>query len=254
MRIVLLGSGGYHPNTHRHTSCVMLPERGIVLDAGTGAYRIAGHLQTETLDLFLTHAHLDHVIGLTFLLGQFEKDTPPRLRLHGLPEKLAAVREHLYCNAMFPVEPNWLACPLPAEEGRMPLEGGGQVTWFPLAHPGGATGYRFDGLDPATPEKSFAFVTDTTASDNADYKKHLGGVDLLIHEAYFEDARRDFAAKTGHSCVGDVARLAAEVRAKRLVLTHMNPRIDAAEPFKLDDAKRVFSAIEFGRDEASYVL
>ena len=45
----------------------MLPEVGVVLDAGTGFYRVREHLRTSELDVFLTHAHLDHVVGLTYL-------------------------------------------------------------------------------------------------------------------------------------------------------------------------------------------
>lgn len=249
MEIVLLGAGGYHPNSHRHTTCVMIPERGILIDAGSGAFRVASRLATEQLDLFLTHAHLDHISGLTFLLGLFPGDDPARMRVFGEREKLDAVRQHLYSDPIFPVEPNWTPSALPAVTGKMPLRGGGSVTWFPLDHPGGSIGYRFDGLDSAAPGKSFALVTDTTAAEDAEYRRHLDGVDLLIHEAYFEDSRRDFAVKTGHSCVGEVARLAADIGAARLVLTHMNPRVDEHEPFDLGQAKEVFSAVEFGQDE-----
>ena len=50
MRLVVLGTAGYHPNDWRHTLCMMIPELGIMLDAGTGAYRAVRHLQTPELD------------------------------------------------------------------------------------------------------------------------------------------------------------------------------------------------------------
>ncbi len=68
MLLNLLGTTGYHPNERRQTACFMLPELGIVLDAGTGMFRVHDHLQTDTLDIFLSHAHLDHILGLTFLV------------------------------------------------------------------------------------------------------------------------------------------------------------------------------------------
>ena len=68
MRLHCLGTVGYHPNDARHTSCYCLPESGIVLDGGTGAFRLANLIETETLDVLLSHAHLDHTFGLTFLL------------------------------------------------------------------------------------------------------------------------------------------------------------------------------------------
>ena len=70
MKIVLLGTGGYHPNERRHTACVMLPELGLIFDAGSSFFRVPARLRTRDLDIFLTHAHLDHC-GLV-----------PRLRQH----------------------------------------------------------------------------------------------------------------------------------------------------------------------------
>src|SRR5579871_6726587 len=66
MILQFLGTGGYHPNERRHTACLLLPEVGVVFDAGTGAFRIRERLRTPDIQLFLTHAHLDHVVGLTY--------------------------------------------------------------------------------------------------------------------------------------------------------------------------------------------
>ena len=67
MKLQLLGTAGYHPNDQRQTACLMLPEVGVVLDAGTAFYRVRDYLCTDELDIFLTHAHLDHVVGITYL-------------------------------------------------------------------------------------------------------------------------------------------------------------------------------------------
>src|SRR3954451_22666975 len=74
MKLILLGTGGYFPTSRRHTACLMLPEVGVVLDAGSGMCRIGEHLQTEQLDVFLSHAHLDHVSGLTYLVNLVPAD------------------------------------------------------------------------------------------------------------------------------------------------------------------------------------
>ncbi|GAF80320.1 unnamed protein product, partial [marine sediment metagenome] len=67
MKIILLGTTGYHPNDRRHTPCMVLPECGVLLDAGTAMFRAGRYLETPDVDIFLTHAHIDHVIGLTYL-------------------------------------------------------------------------------------------------------------------------------------------------------------------------------------------
>ena len=82
MQLLLLGTTGYHPNDRRQTPCLLLPERGVMLDAGTGLYRAARYLQTPHLDVFLTHAHLDHVIGLTYLFNVERIVNEARANLH----------------------------------------------------------------------------------------------------------------------------------------------------------------------------
>src|SRR5262245_44969537 len=118
MKLLLLGTSGYHPSESRQTACLMLPEAGIVLDAGTGFFRVRGHLQTPTLDIFLTHAHLDHSIGLSYLLSTTWEQNLSRITVHGEAEKLAAIREHLLDDALFPA-------PLPCDW--QPLDGGSLI-------------------------------------------------------------------------------------------------------------------------------
>ena len=98
MQLHCLGTAGYHPNEDRHTSCYFLPESGIVLDAGTGLFRLAELIETPTLDIVLSHAHLDHVAGLTFLLDVLYQRPVDRLRIWGEKEKLAAIEQHLFSN------------------------------------------------------------------------------------------------------------------------------------------------------------
>ncbi|MDP6447916.1 MAG: MBL fold metallo-hydrolase, partial [Pirellulaceae bacterium] len=190
MDIHLLGSTGYHPNQRRHTFCLMMPEIGVVVDAGTALFRARPLIETDSLDILLTHAHLDHVVGLTFLYDVLYGRSLDRVTVHGQLDKLQAIEQHLFAELIFPVAPPFQSQPL-AE----PLAlGGAVVTWFPLSHPGGSVGYRFD-----WEQASLAIVTDTTAAADAEYIEHIRGVDLLIHECYFGDEYAEFAAKTGHS-------------------------------------------------------
>ena len=61
VKLHFLGTTGYHPNNQRQTACMMLPEIGVILDAGTGIFRARDLIQTDHLDIFLSHVHLDPV-------------------------------------------------------------------------------------------------------------------------------------------------------------------------------------------------
>ena len=82
MKLLLLGTTGYHPNDRRQTACMMLPDIGVLLDAGSAMYRVREYLTTDTLDIFLTHAHLDHVFGLTFLFDVLQGHEMKRVTVH----------------------------------------------------------------------------------------------------------------------------------------------------------------------------
>ena len=53
-----------------------------------------------------------------------------------------------------------------------------------------------------------AYVTDTTAAADANYRSAIAGVDLLLHECYYPDTMAPLATLTGHSVITPVARLA----------------------------------------------
>lgn len=240
MKLLLLGTGGYFANDQRHTACLMLPEVGVVLDAGSGMFRVADHLATDGLDIFLSHAHLDHIIGLTYLLGTLPEDVQQRTVVHGDAAKLDAIRTHLFSQPLFPIEPAFSFAPL---EGDMPLAEGGKLSYFPLKHPGGSLGYRLD-----WPSGSLAYVTDTTATADAAYIEHIRGASVLVHEAYFTDGSQEIADVTGHSCLSDVAKVAAAADVGLLVLVHANPHLRNDADLDLRPAQRIFKNTLLGTD------
>ncbi len=240
MKVVLLGTAGYHPNERRQTACLLFPELGVALDAGSGMYRMIDYLATPHLDIFVTHAHLDHIMGLTFLLDIMYARPLKRVTVHALPEKLEAIRTHLFAEAIFPVLPTCDFWPL-AES--VPLAREGRLTHFPLTHPGGCVGFRLD-----WPDRSLAYVSDTTARIDAPYVERIRGVDLLIHECNFPDGMAEFAELTGHSCTSDVAQVARKAGVGRLVLTHFNPLSLEDDPIGLETAQRIFPATQLGAD------
>ena len=240
MRLLLLGTTGYHPNDRRHTPCILLPECGVMLDAGTGMYRAGRYLQTPELDIFLSHAHLDHVIGLSYLFDVLYVYPLRRVTVYATAGTLAAIDEHLFSAPLFPKKPPYQSQPIAAE---VALPQGGRLTHFPLEHPGGVLGLRLD-----WPGHSLAYVTDTTAAIDAPYVEKIRGVDLLVHECYFPDGQEQWAKKTGHSCTTPVAQVARQAGVGRLVLTHINPLSTEDDPIGLDAARAIFPHTEIGDD------
>jgi len=240
MKIILLGTTGYHPNDRRQTACMVIPELGMAFDAGTALYRIGEHLTTDMLDIYLSHAHLDHVVGLTFIFDVLSERPLERVTVHGEPAKLDAVRNHLFSELLFPVFPPLELQPL-AREVR--LADGALMTHFPLKHPGGSVGYRID-----WPDRSMAYVTDTVASADADYVAAIRGVDLLIHECYFDDDDPERADLTGHSCLTPVVDVAIKAGVGRLVLVHINPQLKDDSELDLTGVLKRFPNIQIGVD------
>jgi ribonuclease BN (tRNA processing enzyme) len=240
MQLVCLGTAGYHPSETRHTACFLLPEVGVVLDAGTGLFRLREHLQTTELDIFLSHTHLDHVIGLSYWFDLIHERTIDRATVHGLPEKLAAIQQHLFNEALFPEAPPYDYRPL---QRSVPLAKGGVLTHFPLAHRGGSLAYRLE-----WPGRSLAYVTDTTATPDAPYLEFIRGVDLLVHECNFRDGEETLATITGHSCTTPVAQVAKRAGVGRLLLVHFNPLAAEEDPIGLETARAIFPQTDVARD------
>ncbi|MEO1497631.1 MAG: MBL fold metallo-hydrolase [Planctomycetota bacterium] len=242
MRIELLGSGGYHPNERRHTLCVLLPEQGLMLDAGSGAFRAHGRVTTPHLDVVLTHAHLDHIVGLPSLLDLRHRGEPVTIRLHATPEVGQAVRESLFAKRLFPLMTVHEFHELPASAAEV---GDTVLTTFPLDHPGGSLGVRVEWGG-----RSIALVTDTRPL-TPETIDEIHGVDLLLHEAYFDDDQVDMARLTGHCTARHAANAAKQAGARRLVMIHRDPRAtDDAKP--LAEAREVYPTAEYGEDLQAY--
>ena len=240
MKLILLGTAGYHPSDARQTACLMLPEVGVVLDAGTSFYRVRDYLCTDELDVFVTHSHLDHVVGITYLFDVLREKSVRRVTVHGAADKLAAIEQHLLSESLFPVR---LPCEFRPLVDREPLAHGGQLTHFPVKHPGGAVGFRLD-----WPGHSLAYVTDTTASASAAYVEAVRGVDLLVHECNFTDEHAELATKWGHSSTSGVAELALAAGVNRLILVHLDPMASGDDPVRLATAQKIFPATAVGLD------
>jgi ribonuclease BN (tRNA processing enzyme) len=230
-----LGTAGYHPSESRHTSSFFLDTPSILLDAGTSVFRLKSLLRSKSLSILLSHAHLDHVMGLTFFWDLLAPHTPlETIHLYATEAKLKAIQTHLFHPDLFPVIPPFEFHTLEELGTRFQL-GSSQCTWFPVEHPGGAIAFRLD-----MPGGSLGYVTDTTCETGADYWKEVQGVDWLIHECNFTDApqERQMAIHTGHSWTSAVLSAAKDHGVDRLILTHLNPLAEDRDPIGLEASKR----------------
>jgi ribonuclease BN (tRNA processing enzyme) len=242
MHVEFLGTAGYHPSETRHTSCVFVPDAApdaaFVLDAGTGFFRLIQRPLPAQLHIFLTHAHLDHVVGLTFLLDVL-LGRQCKVTVYGMEQTLDTIKNDLFDSPLFPLPFTHELCAVSNEDC---IEVSGvRVSTFPLTHPGGSLAYRFDfptkdaGGDAASTRKSLAYITDTAGDGR--YIKFICDVDLLIHERNFSDDLHEVAVASGHCTSEAVTRVVRESRAKRIALTHFNPRphTDPADEDALHD-------------------
>ena len=194
----------------------MLPEVGVVLDAGTGMFRIRDFWFNPELDIFLSHAHLDHVVGLTFS-STCSTRSWSATTVHALPDKLAAIGQHLLNEFDFPVE-------LPCDYRRLSRSSrwpGAAADPFSAGESG-----RLGGLGLDWPGHSLAYVTDTTAEPTADYIDTFAASIYWCTSAIFPTALEQIAEKTGHCWATQVAEVARAAGAKRLLLSHINANYD----------------------------
>ncbi len=212
MKISFLGTNGWYDTETGNTTCVLVesPNCYIVLDAGNGIHKLDRFLmEDKPVFVFLSHFHLDHVIGL-HLLTKFNFSHP--LTLIG-PHGLKRVVKELISE---PYTVPYDLLPYPIEivelgEGKytVPLN----VECRLLKHSTRCMGYRFE-----LNGRRIAFCTDTGLCGNL-YK--LGkNVDLLITEC---------SNLHGHTCESwphlnpdDMEVIMAETRARRIALIHFD--------------------------------
>lgn len=241
MKLHFLGTTGYHPNENRQTACMMIPEHGIIFDAGTGIFRARDLICTPTLDIFMSHVHLDHSIGLTFLYDVLWDKEVERVTVHVESSKIEAIEKALFHQDLFPVGPNFEIRELSGDA--IQLSDAMQVHHCTLEHPGGSNGFRLDHANG-----SLAYITDTIANPDAPYVDFISDIDVLIHECYFPDGWEDRAKLTGHSCLTPVAEVAAKANAGKTYLVHINPLNDSDEPLDLASVEKIYSDLVVTED------
>lgn len=104
MLLKVLGCSGSDLPGHHLTS--FLVNDTILLDAGSVTSSLDLSQQSKITDIFVTHAHLDHIKDILFLADNliefFAGTQRPPVRIHGLADVLHSIAEHLLNDTIWP--------------------------------------------------------------------------------------------------------------------------------------------------------
>lgn len=219
----------------------------LIFDAGTGIRRLGQQVVergVDTLHLFISHVHWDHIQGFPFFAPAFRKDT--RINLYG-SKSIVGSLESAMAGQMefrnFPVTFDALASEMvfhniAADQDIKPTDGV-VVRAMPGHHPGGVLAYRVEHEGG-----SVVYMTDTEhGSDRDEGLLELSrGADVLIYDAMYTPSEYESHQGWGHSTNEVGAKMASDAGVKQLVLFHHDPdQDDDAVRAKEAHAKTIFS-------------
>ena len=245
MNCVLLGSGGWIPTSRRETCCALLREdtHALLIDAGTGIRRLferpdllAG---VGSLDIVLTHFHLDHVIGLSYLPGLTLPEPTtiwgPGELLTGVPTR--SILERLLGPPLFSAPLRTIASAVREVPNReLELSSFALTTRVQERHAEPTLALRIGDY--------LTYCTDT-APDFANVA-FAAGSRVLLHDAWYAG---ETSKDSNHSAGGDAGRIAREARVARLVLIHIHP-LEADDEALVASAARAFPNVTVAHDLA----
>jgi phosphoribosyl 1,2-cyclic phosphodiesterase len=227
------------PDTARfggNTPCVEVRcgQHVLIFDAGTGIRGLGSALVKGTnapgYDIFLSHGHIDHVVGLPFFAPLFVKGQVVRVWA-GTLQPAGGVEEavrKLMSFPFFPLQVDALQATLEFHDFRagdtITPRPGITVRTTPLSHPGGATGYRIEYGGQAV-----AYLTDVELGDgeiNPGVLALAKDAGVVILDTTFTDEELRSRVGWGHSTWRHGVRLAKAAGSRKLCLFHHDPDHD----------------------------
>jgi phosphoribosyl 1,2-cyclic phosphodiesterase len=251
LRVQFWGTRGSIPSPGRktvryggNTPCVEIrTEDGwlVILDAGTGIRELGLSLQDRSDgaplegDIFLTHAHWDHIQGIPFFAPIFQRGNHFTIwgskALEGSVDRV--VRDQM-SPVVFPVTFEELDARIDFSSiaaGERRSGRGYEVEAFEVQHPGGALGYRFRAPRSS---QSLVYVSDNEVGapekyDSApewrqSFVNFVRGASVLVHDTMYTTEEYDHHRGWGHSTYQDAVEVAMDAGVGTLVLFHHEPR------------------------------
>lgn len=224
MKIRVLGcSGAEFPG---HNPSGFLLDGTILFDAGSLTNVLDRKEQSKIRDIFITHAHLDHVRGISFLADNIiVEKRRQRVNIVSIPSVLRTIKQNLLNDSLWPdftMIPDYENAVLKYSPVKpfAPVEVNGyRIIPYTVSHSVPAVGYLVEN----SRGRRFFYTGDTGPTD-ATWKR-IGDLALhsLVIEASFPNRMKDLAILTGHL----TPRLMKE---ELLQMKHLPERIYVTHP------------------------
>jgi ribonuclease BN (tRNA processing enzyme) len=211
---VFLGTNGWYSTGLGNTSCVLIDSETcyIVLDAGDGTYKLDKYIKSEkSINLFLSHMHLDHIIGL-HILGKLE--IKQGINVYGYNGTQNGLRfvGHPYTVPLGDLPFKVKIHDLDEGKHNLPFP----VTCRLLAHSDPCLGFRFE-----LENKVIVYCTDTGVCTNL--YELAKNADVLITECSYKPKQAEW--KWPHLKPEEAAIVSKQEHVKQLVLTHFDAEV-----------------------------
>ena len=217
-----------------HTACVEIRcgTRLFVVDAGSGLAALGADLvgnAPQTVEILLSHLHLDHVQGLPFFKPSLLGDRTIRTYCGNLDGRSAAeALDRLFSPPLFPIRLDEFPCAFDHRGFRagetIGFADGASVETHPLQHPDGATGYRF-----THGGRVVCYISDIEHSEpwpRPALSRFVANADLVIYDGMFSDDEYPHCRGWGHSTWRKGVELCNSAGARSLAIVHLHPAHD----------------------------